>query len=153
EQFGIGHLRNVMTGPLSAGQMTRLMLAKAFLHEPDIVLLDEPTASLDPDIAHDVRRFIVEQKNKRGMAILITSHNMNEVAQVCDRGLVLKNGSVIAHDTPTALIKQIDRATVRLLFDKDLGSAIKYLDATHITYHIEGRMVHITIDEHAIAQL
>src|SRR5690606_6247601 len=85
EQFGIGHLRNVMTGPLSAGQMTRLMLAKAFLHEPDIVLLDEPTASLDPDIAHDVRRFIVEQKNKRGMAILITSHNMNEVAQVCDR--------------------------------------------------------------------
>jgi ABC-2 type transport system ATP-binding protein len=153
EQFGIGHLRNVMTGPLSAGQMTRLMLAKAFLHEPDIVLLDEPTASLDPDIAHDVRRFIVEQKKKRGIAILITSHNMNEVAQVCDRVLVLKNGSVIAHDTPTALIKQIDKATVRLLIDKDLESAIKYFDVAHIMYHIEGHMVHITIDEHAIAQL
>src|SRR4029079_4088990 len=76
KRFGISHLRNKIVATLSAGQLTRAMLAKAFLANPEIVLLDEPTASLDPDIAHEVLQFILEQRDELGTAILYTSHNM-----------------------------------------------------------------------------
>ena len=70
---------------LSAGQTTRVMLAKAFLARPTVALLDEPTASLDPDIADEVRDFVREQRDEEGVSIVFTSHNMDEVAQICDR--------------------------------------------------------------------
>ncbi|HEV2601948.1 MAG TPA: ABC transporter ATP-binding protein [Candidatus Babeliales bacterium] len=98
--FGIWELRNQQTGSLSAGQATRVMLAKAFICDPEIVLLDEPTAALDPDVAQEVRKFILAQRTQRNISILITSHNMNEVTELCDRVIVLKKGIIIADDTP-----------------------------------------------------
>ena len=103
--FGIWDLRNRQTGTLSAGQATRVMLAKAFIANPEIVLLDEPTASLDPDVAHEVRQFILKQRQELQTAVLITSHNMDEVAELCDRVLVLKNGTIIADNTPELLAR------------------------------------------------
>ena len=101
--------RDKETGVLSAGQMTRVMLAKAFISSPRIILLDEPTASLDPDIAHEVRAFILEQQREEGVSLLVTSHNMDEVTQICNRVLVLKNGEIIANDTPQNLALSVSR--------------------------------------------
>ena len=103
--FGIWDLRSRQTGTLSAGQATRVMLAKAFIANPEIVLLDEPTASLDPDVAHEVRQFILKQRQELQTAVLITSHNMDEVTELCDRALVLKNGTIIADNTPELLAR------------------------------------------------
>ena len=103
--FGIWDLRSRQTGTLSAGQATRVMLAKAFIANPEIVLLDEPTASLDPDVAHEVRQFILKQRQELQTAVLITSHNMDEVTELCDRVLVLKNGTIIADNTPELLAR------------------------------------------------
>src|ERR1700722_11123336 len=92
EMFGIIEKKKVTVSKLSAGQITRLMMVKAFMVRPEIVFIDEPTASLDPDIAHDVCQFVLEQRDKYGTSILYTSHNMAEVAEVCDRVLFLQNG-------------------------------------------------------------
>ena len=78
------------------------MLVKAFMVRPKIALLDEPTASLDPDIAQDVISFVLEQRDKYGTAVLYTSHNMTEVAEVCDRVLFLQEGKIVADDLPIA---------------------------------------------------
>lgn len=129
--FGIWQMRDRQTGTLSAGQATRVMLAKAFISDPEIVLLDEPTASLDPDVAHEVRQFILAQRKERGTSILITSHNMDEVTELCDRVLVLKNGTIIADDTPEILARSISKVRVCLT--------------------IAGEQRMVELDEHAIA--
>ncbi len=103
EAFDAWHLRNKPFGSLSAGQMTRVQLAKAFISYPKICLLDEPTASLDPDIAHEVRNFIREQQREYGVSMLYTSHNMDEVTELCDRVVFLKAGKVVACDNPERL--------------------------------------------------
>ena len=78
--------------------MTRLMLVKAFFIKPKIVLLDEPTASLDPDIANDICSFLLEQRDKHNLSILFSSHKMEEVMEICDRAIFLKEGKIIADD-------------------------------------------------------
>lgn len=149
--FGIWHLRDKQTGTLSAGQATRVMLAKAFICDPDIVLLDEPTASLDPDIAHEVRQFILAQRAERGTSILITSHNMTEVTELCDRVLVLKNGTIIADNTPESLAQSISKVRVRLTISDNLDRILAYLRDTHLTYTAQAANITIEIDEQAIA--
>src|SRR5579872_3472347 len=84
EQYDLRKFRNTKCGALSSGEQTRAALAKAMLNAPDLLLLDEPTASLDPAIAHDVRVQIRAFAGKGGGAVLWTSHNMHEVAEVCD---------------------------------------------------------------------
>ena len=122
--FRIWELRNQQTGTLSAGQATRVMLAKAFMGDPEIVLLDEPTASLDPDVALEVRQFILAQRKERGTSILITSHNMAEVTELCDRVLVLKKGVIIADNTPEQLALSISKVRVYLTITNGLCFAI-----------------------------
>ncbi|MBS0656001.1 MAG: ABC transporter ATP-binding protein, partial [Verrucomicrobia bacterium] len=100
ERFGILNKMKHRVSTLSAGQVTRLMLVKAFFTSPKVVLLDEPTASLDPDIAHDVCCFLLEQRNKEGTSILFTSHKMTEAMEICDRTIFLKEGKIIAADLP-----------------------------------------------------
>src|SRR4029079_10821049 len=97
--------RHARVSTLSAGQVTRLMLVKAFFTDPKIALLDEPTASLDPDVARDVCAFLLESRKKTGLSILFTSHKMQEVAELCDRVIVLKKGKIIADDLPKNLAK------------------------------------------------
>lgn len=105
EFFGVWEQRHKAISELSAGQITRVMLAKAFLPRPKLVLLDEPTASLDPEIAHEVRSFFLEQQRQYGTTILYTSHNMAEVTALCNRVMFLKQGKIVATDTPERLTK------------------------------------------------
>lgn len=151
EVFNIADLRSKMTRNLSAGQTTRAILAKAFLPNPDIVLLDEPTASLDPDIAHDIRGFILQQQRERNISILFTSHNMDEVAEVCDRIVVMKNGDIVACDTPSRLAASISVTRVELMISQGLPSALTYLTTHQIIHTLEKNFLKIEIDEHKIS--
>jgi ABC-2 type transport system ATP-binding protein len=149
--FGMWNMRHKETGTLSAGQATRIMLIKAFVGNPRIVLLDEPTASLDPDIAHEVRHFILEQNKQSGVAILLTSHNMDEVTEICDRVLVLKNGVIIANDTPEKLAGSVTSARVHLMISDGLPFLLQYLQEKNIVHTLQEHSIIIDIDEHAIA--
>ena len=126
---------------------------KAFLANPEIVLLDEPTASLDPDVAHEVRQFILAQRKERNISLLITSHNMDEVTELCDRVLVLKNGSIIANNTPEQLAQSISKAHLHLNFaPAEFEKATSYLAARGTIHKIQGYEISIELDEHLIAQ-
>ncbi len=151
--FGISQLRTRQTRTLSAGQMTRVMLVKAFMIDPDIILLDEPTASLDPDVAHTVRQFILQQQQERQIAILFTSHNMNEVEEVCDRILVLKAGNIIADDTPEHLASSIATARVELIISEAMDKAIEYAKKHSHFYTKEKNSLVIEVEEHNVSAL
>ncbi|MBI2264689.1 MAG: ABC transporter ATP-binding protein [Armatimonadetes bacterium] len=101
--FGLPEFRNRKAGRLSSGEQTRLNLAKAFLNDPLLLLLDEPTASLDPVIARQVRGIIQERQRALGTAILWTSHNMREMETMCDRILFLHHGRIVAEGPPEEL--------------------------------------------------
>ncbi len=151
KSFDIWDMRDKETGLLSAGQSTRVMLTKAFLSNPDIVLLDEPTAALDPDVADFVRKFVLEQRKERGISFLFTSHNMDEVTQVCDRVLVVKKGIVIANDKPEALARSIAHAKIHIIIEDNQEQLVHYLRSQNIHYEIEAHEVKIEIEEHKIA--
>jgi ABC-2 type transport system ATP-binding protein len=150
--FGIWQMRDRQTGTLSAGQATRVMLAKAFICDPEIVLLDEPTASLDPDVAHEVRQFILAQRKERGISILITSHNMDEVTELCDRVLVLKKGIIFADNTPDQLAQSISKVRVYLTISRGLDQGLNYLRESHLNYIAQENHLTIELDEHMIAE-
>ncbi len=151
--FGMWDMSDKITGSLSAGQMTRVMLAKAFVPHPDIVLLDEPTASLDPDVAQEVRTFVLQQKEEQGTAILFTSHNMHEVTQVCDRVLVLQHGTIIADSTPWDLAASVANVTIHLTMTDGLKRTIDYAQQQAITFKLIEREIQLEVDEDKIADL
>ena len=148
--FSMWDMRYRLTGSLSAGQKTRVALVKTFLPNPKIVLLDEPTAALDPDVARDVRAFILDHRQKYGTSILFTSHNMTEVTEVCDRILMLKSGAIIADDTPTRLAASVSVAHVHLTITDGLEKLKTYATTHAIPLAYEEREVTLDIDEHAI---
>ena len=100
ERFGIGHLSGAMGTELSSGQKTLVGIVKASLHEPRLLVLDEPTASLDPDVALRVRTGLLSLCADEGTALLVTSHNMLEVERLCDRVVFLSQGKVVADGSP-----------------------------------------------------
>lgn len=151
EFFGVWNQKDKTMNQLSAGQITRVMLAKAFIPYPKIVLLDEPTASLDPDIAHEVRAFILEQQKEYGTSILYTSHNMDEVSEVCERVVFLRNGTVIAEDTPEKLAASVSVAHIFLLLKDGLKRTERFAKEHDLVSHITGREIEIAVDEHKIA--
>ena len=112
---------------LSSGQKTRVNLVKSLLNDPEILLMDEPTASLDPDIADKTLSLIEKLRTERNLSILYTSHNMNEIDRVCDRVIFLDHGKVVAEDTPKNLTKLVSGATLRVVFDKKTEALEKYL--------------------------
>lgn len=151
--FGAWDIRDQMFGTLSAGQKTRVTLAKVFMTSPRIVFLDEPTAALDPDIAQEVRKFIRQQQQEQGVSILFTSHNMGEVTEVCDRVLVLQTGKIIADDTPYALAASISTTRVYLDVGDGLKRTIAYVQSQHFPYQVEERWITIDVEERKIAEL
>jgi ABC-2 type transport system ATP-binding protein len=94
-------------GDLSLGQQTRAGLARALLHDPDLLILDEPTSSLDPDVAEKTRRALEAIRRRRGLAVLYTSHNMVEVEEMCDRVLFLHRGHIVAEGSPLEVSRQV----------------------------------------------
>lgn len=103
-------------GELSSGQKTRVSLAKSLLNEPDLLLLDEPTASLDPDTADWVRTYLKDFQEKKGATILLASHNMAEVERLCDQVVMMKQGSIVDRDSPAGLLEKYGRATLEEVF-------------------------------------
>ena len=103
-------------GDLSAGQRTRVSLAKALLNFPDVLLLDEPTASLDPDIGDRVRSYLEHYQRESGCTMLLASHNMSEVERMCSDVIMLRAGSVVDQGPPAALIERYGRETMEEVF-------------------------------------
>lgn len=116
-EFDLERFRDTKTGVLSSGELSRVNLAKAFLNEPELLLLDEPTASLDPSSADQVRQKIKNyQRGKRGVGILWTSHNMNEIEIMCDRVLFISHGKILLEGDPKTLPQEYKKKDLEELF-------------------------------------
>src|SRR5262249_43880795 len=146
-RFGVWDLRQRTMEGLSAGQTTRVMLAKAFLARPRVALLDEPTASLDPDIAAEVRAFVRSQRDDEGLSIIFTSHNMAAVAQPCDRLTFLHRGRIASHGRPDELAASVASARVRLLVTQGLPQLLSHLEAQGLASSHDNGSVEVEIDE------
>ena len=116
EDLDLGDFLDRANGKLSAGQKTRVALAKALINRPDLLLLDEPTASLDPDTADWIRQHLLNYRKTRGATILLASHNMLEVERLCDRVIIMKKGRIEGDDTPERLLAHYGRATLEEVF-------------------------------------
>lgn len=127
EQFEISDLRDELYKDLSSGQKTRVNICKALLNDPELLLMDEPTASLDPDIADKTLSLIEQLRRDRNLSILYTSHNMNEITRICDEVIFLDHGKIVAQDTPQNLTKRISSATLRISFDARTAAFDAYL--------------------------
>lgn len=103
-------------GTLSAGQRTRVALAKAMLNRPEVLLLDEPTASLDPDSADRIRGYLLDYQRNAGATVLLASHNMPEVERVCDDVIMLRSGRLVDRGTPAQLLARYGRRTLEEVF-------------------------------------
>lgn len=153
DRFGILSKLKSKVSSLSAGQITRLVLAKAFMMKPKIALLDEPTASLDPDIAKDILHFVLEQREKEGVSILFTSHNMAEVSEVCDRILFMQMGKIVADDTPESLAKSASTSRVELIINEGMDKTVSILERLTIGYSIDHRKLILQLDESEVARV
>lgn len=114
--FELSHLKNNSTGMLSSGEQTRLNLCKALLNNPELLLLDEPTASLDPDQADKVRKIILDLQRRSGMSVINTSHNMIDVHELCDRILFMQTGTVIAQGTAAEIMSTYQSQSLEEVF-------------------------------------
>lgn len=154
DYFEIEENLNQRFWDLSAGQKTRVNIIKSLLNDPELLLLDEPTASLDPDIADKVLSFIETLKAKSKISILYTSHNMEEVTRICDEVIILDKGKIVAKDSPIQLTKRIDSAILTLTFDGDKERVKKYLDDKKANFSFANKnRVIITTKENIIPQL
>jgi len=118
ELLEISHLDKRVTGQLSAGESTRVNLCKAFLNDPELLMLDEPTASLDPDIADKVRKVVRKVQRERNIGILYTSHNMRDIEEVCDRVIFLHKGKIVCEGTPSDIVAQSSSDNLEDVFIK-----------------------------------
>ena len=118
EDLDIKNFFKRKTGELSSGQKNRVSLAKSLINKPEILLLDEPTASLDPDIGDFVRSYIQEYRSKNQVTILLASHNMNEVERLCDSIIMMKKGKIIDKGTCNEIIKKHGRNNLEETFLK-----------------------------------
>ena len=116
--LNLGSFLNKKTGELSSGQKNRVSLAKSLINNPKILFLDEPTASLDPDIGDFVRKYIQEYKSKNKVSILLASHNMKEVERLCDHVIMMKEGKIIDRGTCQSLIDKHGRNNLEDTFLK-----------------------------------
>ncbi|HUN50195.1 MAG TPA: ABC transporter ATP-binding protein [Candidatus Sulfotelmatobacter sp.] len=116
EELDLNGFLNRPVGQLSAGQKTRVALAKALVNEPDVMLLDEPTASLDPDTADWVRGYLQTYQARTGATMLLASHNMGEVERMCSDVLMLKTGRIVDRGAPAQLIERYGRRNLEEVF-------------------------------------
>lgn len=118
EDLNLEPFINRKNGELSSGQKNRVSLAKSLINKPKILLLDEPTASLDPDVGDFVRKFIEKYKSKNKVTVLLASHNMNEVERLCDSVVMMKAGKIVDHGTCADLIEKHGRNNLEEAFLK-----------------------------------
>ena len=118
KQLNLFDFKKRKTGELSSGQKNRVSLAKALINDPEILLLDEPTASLDPDVGDYIRTYIENFASQKGKTILLASHNMNEVERLCHEVMMMKNGKIIDKGTSNDLINKHGRKNLEEVFLK-----------------------------------
>ena len=118
EKLRLNEIINKITGELSSGQKNRVSLAKSIINEPTVLLLDEPTASLDPETGDFVRSFLEEYQKQKGASILLASHNMAEVERLCSSVFMMNKGSIIDEGNPEKLIKKHGRKNMEEVFLK-----------------------------------
>jgi ABC-2 type transport system ATP-binding protein len=116
QEFDLTDFIDRPAGKLSAGQRTRVSLAKSLLNDPEVLLLDEPTASLDPDTADWIRSHLERYRKERGATILLASHNMGEVERLCDRVIMMKTGVIVDDGTPAQLLERYGREDLEEVF-------------------------------------
>src|SRR6266850_2816544 len=116
ERFRISHLAGAMGTELSSGQRTLIGIVRSTLHRPRLLILDEPTASLDPDVALRVREGLIDVATNEGTALLMTSHDMTDVEQVCERVLFLSQGRIVADGTPASIAASYGRGDLEGVF-------------------------------------
>tara|TARA_Y100000591_G_scaffold286861_1_gene270087 strand:+ start:177 stop:911 length:735 start_codon:yes stop_codon:yes gene_type:complete len=118
EELRLNEIMYKITGELSSGQKNRVSLAKSIINDPSVLLLDEPTASLDPETGDFVRSFLEKYQKEKGASILLASHNMAEVERLCSSIFMMKNGMIIDQDSPKKLIKKHGRKNLEEVFLK-----------------------------------
>ena len=139
---------------LSSGQRTRINLIKALLNDPEIILMDEPTASLDPDIADKTLTLIENLCHSKNLTILFTSHDMNEITRICDEVIFLDKGKIVAQDTPLGLTKKIKESRLTIIFNgkQEMVKAVLEDDAISFKFTDKGR-VEVIAEEKIIPKL
>ena len=151
ELLEIKEFANKTYWKLSSGQRTRVNLAKALLNSPKLLLMDEPTASLDPEIKNKVIELVEKLQKNEGVSILYTSHDMDEVTRVCDRVMFLDKGKILTVDTPLGLTKRVGEARLIITFDGKREVVEKYLkDKKLAGKFLRGHMVEISLPEKQI---
>lgn len=154
EIFKLQEIIGKPIGQLSAGQQTRVNLAKSFLNSPKVMLLDEPTASLDPDIAKYIRDFILSENEKNNVSVVFTSHNMSEVEEICDRVIFINHGRIIANDKPEKLARKVEISHIELFIRDGMKRSVAYFQKNNIRFRSESkRIVVIDVKEKDIPQI
>ncbi len=116
EKLRLGDLLDKITGELSSGQKNRVSLAKALINDPAVLLLDEPTAALDPETADFIRTFLEKYKEEKKISVLLASHNMDEVKRLCNSIMMMKDGKIVDSGTPEDLIKKYGQKNLEEVF-------------------------------------
>ena len=116
EKLRLGDLLDKITGELSSGQKNRVSLAKALINDPTVLLLDEPTAALDPETADFIRTFLEKYKEEKKISVLLASHNMDEVKRLCNSVMMMKDGTIVDSGTPENLIKKYGQKNLEEVF-------------------------------------
>ena len=116
EKLRLGDLLDKITGELSSGQKNRVSLAKALINDPTVLLLDEPTAALDPETADFIRTFLKKYKEEKKISVLLASHNMDEVKRLCNSVMMMKDGNIVDSGTPENLIKKYGHKNLEEVF-------------------------------------
>ena len=132
EKLRLGDLLDKITGELSSGQKNRVSLAKALINDPTVLLLDEPTAALDPETADFIRTFLEKYKEEKKISVLLASHNMDEVKRLCNSVMMMKDGTIVDSGTPEDLIKKYGQENLEEVFleivRKDKWILQEYMD-------------------------
>lgn len=147
ELFRLEKQWNQPVSNLSAGQKTRVNLARSMINFPSLLLLDEPTASLDPEVATYIREFFANQRTTYNKSIILTSHNMAEVENLCDRVIILKDGLIVGDDSPANLAKKLEYSHLNLRVTKNLAVLEKLITLRKLEYKMESNNYTITIKE------
>ncbi len=154
KQFAITKIMNTRYWDLSSGQKTRVNLAKSMLNDPELILMDEPTASLDPDITDKTLTLIEKLREERNLSILYTSHNMDEITRICDKVIFIDHGKIVAQDTPVNLTKNIQGVTLELMFENPKEKIEKILKNTDLKFEfLNKNKISIDTEEKHVAEI
>ena len=153
KEFEAEDLKDKKAATLSSGQLTRVMVVKALLNDPELILLDEPTSSLDPDIAEKMREILKYIRQDRGVSMLYTSHNMAEIEEMCNRVIFLSHGQIVANDTPAKLTELIPDHSLLVAFQDKPADLESFISEQKLDATITDNSLHIVTTNETIPEI